>query len=220
MTKLVARPGLVLVILAGLFVRTARWRPALPASVLARRRHGSLDVMADSERRALRPIGMSAYEAAARTDVLLLDLAVPDLRIFQGLRAGDHGEPPIGHAVNAGRQVVLIDSVAWPSGRYSASNHGLVHCDGTYIGQSVTPLLDAVSHWRRRLPRGHQVSALVVVHAIDLAGPLSLPAPAPDLGWACAADALRNVKARLGRRQRRVGGQAVAALAAAVGETW
>ena len=77
-------------------------------------------------------------------------------------------------------------------GRYAATPAGLIHCDGVYIGQSVRPLIVAVRHWRQALPRGHRVSALVVVHptaegelAIALADQQALPkveglVPAPS----------------------------------------
>jgi len=191
--------------------------PARAATALPGRCHGSLDAITDSERRGLRPIGTTAREVATRTGVLLNDLlALPGVRIFQGVRP-DTGQdmPRIPHAISAGRQVILVESVAWPPGRYAARAAGRIHCDGTYTGQSVRPLINAVRHWRQTLPRGHRVSALVVVHPTT-AGHLALPAPATrDLAWTCADDAVRAIQARLPRGQPAVSMKAVAALFAA-----
>src|SRR5262249_50744991 len=46
----------------------------VPPTLLAHRYHGRLNVITDSERRALRPIGNTAYQVAARTGMLLADL--------------------------------------------------------------------------------------------------------------------------------------------------
>jgi hypothetical protein len=193
----------------------ARARPTVPALLLAGRYHGSLDAISDSGRRALRPIGASAYEVAVRTGTLLADLlALPGVRIFQGIRPVSADEPPIPHAVNAGRRIVLIDSVAWPPGRYSAAVTGRIYCDGIYIGQSARPLMAAVGYWRQILPRT-RVSALVVVHSTGTGRELALPAATPDLAWARAADAARDIRTRLLRGRGRVSRNAVAALAAA-----
>src|SRR6516162_8910334 len=92
---------------------------ARPATALPGRCHGSLDVITDSERRGLRPIGTTAREVAARTGALLNDLlALPGVRIFQGVRPDAAPDMPrIPHAVSAGRQLILIESVAWPPGQ-------------------------------------------------------------------------------------------------------
>jgi hypothetical protein len=190
---------------------------ARPATALPGRCHGSLDVITDSERRGLRPIGTTAREVAARTGALLNDLlALPGVRIFQGVRPDAAPDMPrIPHAVSAGRQLILIESVAWPPGQYAARAAGRIHCDGTYTGQSVRPLINAVRHWRQTLPRGHRVSGLVVVYPTT-AGRLTLPAPATrDLAWTRADDAVRVIHTRLPRGQPAVSMKAVAALFAA-----
>jgi hypothetical protein len=190
--------------------------PVLPAALLSCRYHGSLDAITDSERRALRPIGSSAYEVAVRTGALLAGLtALPSIRIFQGVRRADADLPRIPHAINAGRRVLLVESVAWPPGRYIAAATGRIYCDGAYIGQSVLPLLAAVRYWREILPPRHQVRAMVVVHPIA-AGDLALPPPTrPDLGWACADDAVTGIEGYLPRRRQAVSSRAVAVLVAA-----
>src|SRR5438876_846979 len=99
--------------------------PAEPAVWLSRRCHGSLDTVTDSERRALRPIGTTAQEAASRTSDLLAGLlASPGVRIFQGVRPAAAGLPRIPHAVSSGRQLVLVESVAWPAGQYATTPAG------------------------------------------------------------------------------------------------
>src|SRR5215468_5971972 len=109
-----------------------RVRPVVLAPLLAHRCHGSLAPISDSERRALRPIGATAYEVAALTGMILSELLVhPGVRIFQGVRAiTNAGEPCIPHVVNVGRRLVLIESVAWPPGRYDTTATGRIHCDG------------------------------------------------------------------------------------------
>ena len=146
-----------------------------PSEPPSPRWHGTLDMIIDSERRALRPIGTSAHEVAARTGSLLAALLVaPNVRVFQGVHPEAGGIPPIAHAISAGHRVMLIESVAWPPGTYHTAPEGRIHCDGVYIGQSVRPLLAAVCHWRRSLSPGHEISALVVVHPTGL-GELALP---------------------------------------------
>jgi hypothetical protein len=199
-----------------------RWAagPGGPATLLFRRYHGSLDSITDSERRALRPIGTTAHDVAMRTGVLLADLfAFPNVQIFQGIRPVDTGAPRIQHAISAGRQVMLIESVAWPPGQYViATASGRIHCDGMYTGQSVGPLIAAVWHWREILPDDHFVSALVVVHPIAQ-GDLTLPAPvALDLAWVCADHAVHEIQARLPCGREEVSMTAVTALAAATAE--
>lgn len=190
-----------------------RWAAtqSTPAAV-AQRWYGSLDQVIDSERRALRPIGSTVGEVAARTSDLLTSLfAHPGVRIFLGVRAADTGAPRIPHAVSAGRALALVESVAWPPGRYTAAPTGQIHCDGVYIGQSVLPLITAVGHWREILPLGHQVSAFVVVHPAG-SGDLALPATAAeDLTWAHADQATRAILAHLPSGQA-VSLQAVLAL--------
>jgi hypothetical protein len=184
--------------------------------VTARRWHGSLDTITDSERRGLRPIETTAREVAARTGVLLGELpAGPGVCIFQGVRpAAAEDLPRIPHAVSAGRQLVLVESVAWPPGRYHQEADGRIHCDGTYIGQSVLPLVNAIRYWRDALPRGHRVGALVVVYP-TAEGDLALPAAvAEELAWTRACDAVRALRARL-PRGRPASARAVAALVAA-----
>jgi hypothetical protein len=120
--------------------------------------------------------------------------------------------------VSAGRTVVLVESVAWPPGRYAATAAGQIHCDGVYTGQSVRPLITAVRQWREALPRGHRVRALVVVHP-TAGGELALPAPASsDLGWARAGNAVHDIQAHLPRGRQPVSVSAIAALVAATTE--
>ena len=183
--------------------------------VTGRRYHGSLEAVVDSARHGLRPIGCSAYEVAARTDGLLQALvAVPSVRIFQGVHPAGPGGPRIPHAVTSGRRLLLIESVAWPPGSYSTESNGHVLCDGTYIGQSVSQLVAAVRHWRRVLPRTHRVGALVVVHPAG-GDPCSLPAATAELAWTRAADATEVVGGRLLRRRQTVSRSSVEVLAAA-----
>lgn len=61
--------------------------PLLPGMILPGRTYGNLDAITDTERRALRPIGLSVHEVAVRTGALLAPLlALPGVRIFQGVR--------------------------------------------------------------------------------------------------------------------------------------
>lgn len=191
--------------------------PVGPATVAPERWHGSLDMITDSERRTLRPIGTTAHEVAARTGVLLEALtAGPGVRIFQGVRpAAAEDLPRIPHAICAGRQLILVESVSWPPGRYQEGQAGRIHCDGMYIGQSVLPLVNAARYWRVTLPRGHRVSALVVVHPTG-EGDLVLPAgTAAELAWTSAGDAAAAIQARLPRGRPPASARAVAALIAA-----
>jgi hypothetical protein len=172
-------------------------RPIINTGALADRLpprlHGSLDAIADSERRALRPIGTTARDVAERTGGLLTGLLDrPGLWVFQGIRPTTALSPRLPHAISAGRQLILVDSVAWPPGRYTTTAAGRIHCDGVYIGQSVAPLLAAIEHWRAILSRGHQVSALVVVHPTTQ-GALTLPVGPCGLGWSRACDAVRSL---------------------------
>src|SRR5258707_14587352 len=79
-------------------------RPTAPvASLIARRSIGNLDVVTDSERRALRPIGTTAHEIAVLTAKLLSELLTfPSVRIFHGIRPADANQPRIPHPVRAG----------------------------------------------------------------------------------------------------------------------
>jgi hypothetical protein len=190
-----------------------------PLAAPSARCHGHLGTIIDSERRALRPIGTTAQEVAARTGALLADLfALPGVHIFQGVRPTPAGAPRISHAIIAGRQVVLVESVAWPPGRYAVMATGRIYCDGTYTGQSVRPLMDAVRYWREILSPGHRVSALVIVHPTT-AGDLALPAAtARGLAWARADDAVGDIRVRLSRVRQAISMKAVAALVAASAE--
>src|SRR5690242_4417228 len=132
--------------------RTPGYRTARPATAAPGRWYGSLDTVTDSERRGLRPIGMTAREVAAGTGVLLR--AVPGVLVFQGVRPAAGELPRIPHAISAGRRLILVESVAWPAGRYRQRADGRIHCDGMYTGQSVLPLVSAVRYWQATLPRG------------------------------------------------------------------
>lgn len=193
-----------------------RLRVAVPPRMLARRYYGSMEAITDSERRSLRPVATTAYDVAKRTDKLLHKLlTIPSVRIFYGVRPGDDG-PPIPHAVSAGRQLVLVESVAWPPGRYEMAANGQIHCNGTYIGQSVRPLLAAVRHWRDRLGRRHHVSAVIVVHPAAAEGEITLSVTAQDtLTLVHAGDAARHIGRRLLRGPQTVSRDLVAALIAA-----
>jgi hypothetical protein len=190
----------------------------LPAALLEQRFHGNLAAVTDSERRTLRPIGTSAYDVAVQTRDLLAELtALPGVRIFHGLRPAVPGLPVIGHALSAGRRLLLIESVAWPPGWYTTTAAGRVLCDGTYIGQSARPLADAVRHWRCALPKGHRVGAVVIVHA-SADGTVALPVTAPgEVGWVLARDAVRELRRRIGRPRRTLSRAALAVLVAATG---
>lgn len=188
--------------------------PAAPGRLL-----GSLQAITDSERRALRPIGMTAYEVAARTGTLLRELlSLPSVRIFQAVHLAAGEMPCVPHVICAGNRLVFVESVAWPPGRYSAAESGRINCDGVYIGQSVRPLAGAVRRWQEMLPDDHWVSALVVVHP-TAAGELALPGAASrQVGWAGACDAVRELRTRLPGDRQATSMTAVAALVAAAAE--
>jgi len=192
---------------------------AVSAGSPSSRWHGSLASITDSERRALRPIDITAHEAAVRTGDILTGLfALPSVHIFQGVRPTTVDLPRIPHAVSAGRQVVLVESVAWPPGRYVVTVGGRIYCDGTYIGQSARQLMAAVRSWRESLPSGHRVIGLVVVHSCA-EGELALPrAVTRDIAWTHAGDAVAEIRARLPRRLDQASVRAVAALIAATAE--
>jgi hypothetical protein len=226
--QLTGRPAILAVLaaaapVAGWWTRwlraTRRPRARLPSSLLERRLHGNLDAVVDPDARPLRSVGTTAADLAARTGPLLARLIeVPGVRIFHGVRPAHSGLPHIAHAVMAGRVVILVESVAWPAGDYDTGPDGRIRCDGRYIGQSVAALLTAVGHWQRVLPRGHRVSALVVVHPCG-AGELSLPVgPFATLAWVGVDDLLRAVGPRIPRRPA-TSTDTVAALIAATGPT-
>lgn len=193
--------------------------PAGPTVIMSRRSYGNLEMITDSERRALRSIGKTAREAAATTGVLLAGLLMlPGVRIFEGVRTAGTNMPRIPHVISAGRRLLLVESVAWPAGRYATTGVGRIYCDGVYIGQSVRPLTAAVHHWRETLPRGHRVSAVVIVHP-TCDGQLDLPpATSGDLAWTRASDATCDIRAHLPPGQPATSLRAVAALIAATGQ--
>ena len=201
-----------------------RWPvgPALPAaSLISRRSHGNLDEVTDSEHRALRPIGTTTHEVAVLTSMLLGELlSLPSVRIFHGIRPVEVNQPCIPHAISAGRQLILVDSVAWPPGQYATLPTGKIYCDGRYIGQSVRPMIDAVRYWRGLLPTGHQVSGLVIIHPTPDGG-LAPPPPTPtptDLFWSRAHEAVRDLGVRLPPGKQPVSLPAMSALVAATSE--
>jgi hypothetical protein len=183
--------------------------------ILEQRLHGELDAISDNACRPLRPIGMSASDVARQTRSLLIELIkFPSVRIFQGVRTHGTHSPPTAHAVTAGKTIIFVESVAWPPGTYTLGNNGRVSCDGRYIGQSVRPLLDVVSHWRDVLPRNHRVFALVVVHRTET-GQYVLPvAKGHQIALVHAEDALGEITRRVARR-RHVSTHTIAALVAA-----
>jgi hypothetical protein len=159
---------------------------------------------------------MTMQDAAARTGILLAGLlTLPGVRIFQGVRSAAADQPRVPHAISVGRLVILVESVAWPAGRYSITPAGRVHCDGIYIGQSARPLLAAVRCWLEALPHGHWVSALVVVHPSG-EGDLTLPDPVGnDLDWACPGEAVCRIREQFPSGVQPISIRAIAALVAA-----
>jgi len=186
--------------------------------MLSRRCYGRLDAVTDSERRALRPIGLTAREVAIMTEALLTGLfTLPDVRIFRGVRPAGMDAPRIPHVISAGRRLVFIESVAWPPGRYVITESGQIYCDGVYIGQSVRPLIATARCWGETLPPGHRVSALVIVHP-TAGGELALPATMEDLAWSRASDAVRDIRAHLLDERQATSMRAIAALIAATAQ--
>jgi hypothetical protein len=182
-------------------VSTWRTRAAIPPDLLERRYHGTLDAVTDSEQRPLRPIGMTAGEVAARTELLLDALVtIPSVRIFRGVRAGGVRAEVTTHAVAAGRSLILVESVAWPAGHYRVGGDGRVFCDDVYIGQTVAPLLAAARHWRRALPRWHRVSAMVVVHPVGGVDGVLPTSSRSDLVWTPAGAAVGEIRRRIRAR--------------------
>ena len=217
--------ALFLVVLCGLgpavvFVirrlRSARQnRALLPPEVLERRFHGSLAAITDTERRSLRSIGAGSFEVATRTGVLLAGLtALPGVRVFLGVRPAGTAMPPIPHAIFAGRQLVLVESVAWPGGCYRIAPSGDVLCDDVYIGQSVNTLAEAVRHWRRILPRSYGVTAKVVVHPPP-DGAVALPETDGDITWLLADEAADGIRCHITAGGRTPHRSVVAALVSA-----
>jgi hypothetical protein len=200
-------------------IELRRIRAVVPRPLLEQRYHGRLEAITDSERRSLRPITATAYEVAARTGELLADLTtIPSVRIFQAVRSAGVDVPPIPHAISAGRQLVFIESVAWPQGRYETAENGRIHCDGTYIGQSVDPILAAVRYWRKILPKSHHVSAMIVVHPAA-EDDIKLPAATQDdLVWVHADNAVREIRQRIVSGRQVVSRNVVAALIAATAD--
>jgi hypothetical protein len=174
----------------------------LPDPALSRpseeRFHGRLEGITDSEQRSLRSIATTAYEAASRTDCILVGLiAIPGLWIFRGVRTATLEQPLIPHALAAGRRLILIESVAWPPGRYESLADGRICCDGTYIGQSSAPFLAAVRQWRATVPDDHKVSAVIIVHGAASADISLLAAADRALAWVRAENAVHEVRRRL-----------------------
>lgn len=168
---------------------------------MSHRVRGTLDTLVDDENRLLRPIGMSVREAAARTGDLLGRLAdTPGVRVFAGVRPTKRS-PRIGFAVCTASHVLLVESVAWPAGAYTVTPQGRVLCDGTYIGQSVHPLLGSVRVLRRLVHR-RQIGAVVVVHPSGGETP-TLPARSPaGPAWLTPDEVRSHIARRLQLRRR------------------
>lgn len=194
-----------------------RLRAAVTDDVLERRYHGRRGVWtADGGSSALRPVGASPADVVARTGNLLAALLeVPSVRIFSGVGPASADAVPVSHAVAAGRVVVLVESVAWPAGRYDLDAQGRVISDGMWIGQSVAPLMRTVAAWRAALPRSHRVSALVVVHASDGGTVQLAPRRFADVALVDAAGCRDEIRAALPARPA-VSRHTMAALLAAV----
>jgi hypothetical protein len=186
-----------------------------PDALLDQRHHGNLAALAHTAVRPLRPIGISADEIAERTGDLLDDLAAaPNVRILRAVRPAGTALPVISHAVTAGRTLILVESVAWPPGRYLIDADGRIRCDHQYIGQSVGALTAAVRQTRRLLPRNHQVSGLVVVHRTGDGGRYTLPTASDGLAWVLAEEAAPRLRGRLAADRITVSRHALAALRA------
>jgi len=211
-----AAPVLFALALTRRVAASRRLHSITPGSTLEQRYFGNLNAITDSEQRPLRPIGSTTREVAARTGVLLTDLAsVPSVRIFHGVRPADPSLPLVPHAISAGRRLVLVESVAWPPGRYETGPDGRILCDGVYIGQSVQALRTAARQWAGLLPRNHRVMAAVVVHR-TAKGAMTLPAGGPkDLTWVLADNAIAELRPCIAGGGRAVSRNAVATLMAA-----
>jgi hypothetical protein len=166
--------------------------------------YGSLDRITDTERRPLRSIGATAHDVATHTGTLLNGLLRGSrVRMYRGVRLPGRDNSPIPYALSAGAQIVLVDSVAWPPGSYATGATGAITCDDIYIGQSVHPLTSAVRRLRRLLPRGHRVSAVVIVYP-SIEGCLTLPpANGSEVTLVHETEAVRAVGRRLTRRGTR-----------------
>jgi hypothetical protein len=166
------------------------------AGVWGDRCFGTLTDVSDSERRALRPIGQTVAQTVALTEALLDELVeLPGSLLFLGVATPTGDLPRIPHAVYAGNQVILVESVSWPAGRYEVDQQGRIHCNSIYIGQSIRQLGEAVQQWRAVLSEDHHVGAVVVVH-----GPEALELSVGgdrDVRWATAADALALIRSTL-----------------------
>jgi hypothetical protein len=166
---------------------------------MGHRLRGTLDSLTDEEGRSLRPIGMTVREAADRTGLLLDRLTDhPGVRLYAGVRVARHA-PRLGFAVSTPSHLLLVESVAWPSGAYTVTPGGCVLCDGTYIGQSVLPLLDSVRLMRRVVPR-LVVGAVVVVHP---SGP-DTPALPGGIGWIPPSRLCSHISQRMLLRRRAI----------------
>lgn len=189
-----------------------RLRTTVPAPLLRQRRYGDLAGFADDDSRPLRPVCVSLTEVLARTDAMLSPFtAFASVRIFQGVRVPGAARPLASYAVSAGRLLVLIESVAWPPGRYQTDASGRVRCNDQYIGQTVRALCRATRACRTLLPRSHQVCALVVVHRTSDGGYL-LPADTGRLRWVLADDLPRDLHALLSPHLSSVSRHTIAAL--------
>lgn len=191
-----------------------RLRARVPAPLLRQRRYGDLAAMTDDDdSRPLRPVCVSLAEVLARTDAMLSPFtAFPSVRIFEGVRVPGAARPLAPFAVSAGRLLVLIESVAWPPGRYQTDATGRVRCNGQYIGQTVHTLSRATRACRALLPRSHQVCALVVVHRTSEGGYL-LPAGTGQLRWVLADNLPRDLHALLSPNLSSVSRHTIAAFA-------
>jgi tetratricopeptide (TPR) repeat protein len=184
----------------------------VPAPLLHQRLHGDLVAVGSDGCRPLRSVSAATSDVLGRTDELLARLiSIPSVRIFRGVRPAELAGLLVGHAISAGRRLVLVESVAWPPGEYRLDAAGLVRCDSRYIGQSAQPLAAAVRAYRRSLPRGHRVEAVVVVHQSG-SGPYTLPASTPDLGWIFADELAGHLRALLTRQPGTVSRHVIAAL--------
>jgi tetratricopeptide (TPR) repeat protein len=185
----------------------------VPAPLLHQRLHGDLVAVGADVCRPLRSVGTDTADVLGRTDELLGRLtSIPSVRIFRGVRPAEATVPLVGHAVSAGRRLVLVESVAWPPGEYRLDPAGLVRCDSRYIGQTTQPLATAVQACRRALPRSHRVEALVVVHQSG-SGRYALPAATPELGWVFADELAGHLRTKLLRQPGTVSRHIIAALA-------
>ena len=181
----------------------------------ARHYQGSLEFITDNEHRKLRPIGVTAREVATRTTALLTEvIRLPGVQVFLGSRPAGTDLPPVSHTICAGRRLVLIESVAWPPGHYETTADGRVHCDGVYIGQSVSTLSATARTWQELLSRGHQVSSVVVVHPTSN-GEVVLPQQMPaQPSWVHPGEAVGRIMRFVHGRRQTISRNTIRALAA------